>query len=299
MNSAPLPAVSVVLATRDTGPILKRCLDSLAHQTLRDSETIVAVASGQACQWALCYPAVRFLVCSSSLDDPQLLQLALGEARGGIVAVTNSHCMFPPDWLEKMRRAHDSEFAVIGGVVGHGGPDTLAAWACYLADYGAFAPGSPRRVTSILAGNHISYKSRILQESTDALRDGYWKVFLLQDLDRRAIPCLFEPALVVSCVQTASFPEFARSYYRNACRFAALRARGFSFGARLVHIVTAPALPAVLLYRRIRSASGKAIGFGRLLAVIPLLGILTLYWSAGELTGYAAGFTRFGSRTGR
>jgi glycosyl transferase family 2 len=246
------------VAARDRGPLLARCLDSLALQTLHDAEIIIAD------------------------DNPQSLKLAIEQTRAPIVAVTNTHCIFPPDWLEKLCRAHDSEFAVIGGAVRHGGPKTLAAWACYLADYGAFQPSKPRHIAPVLAGNHISFKRPIL----DCLDDGYWKVFLLQDLSRRGVRLLFEPDLVVSAIQDAGFTNFARSYFRNARSFAAERSLRLSLSARLAHLAGVPLLPALLLYRRIHAVRVKDLSSGRLLATIPLLTLLILYWSAGELVGY-------------
>lgn len=261
----PLPAISVIVAAPDRGPQLARCLDSLARQTLRDTEIIVAD------------------------DDPQSLSRALKQARGGIIAVTNTHCVFPAGWLEDLYRTHDSEFEVIGGTVEHGGPDTLAAWACYLADYGAFLPSAPRQVMPLLAGNHVSYKRAILEQSSDLLRDGYWKVFLLQDLNRRGVRFLFDPDLLISCIQDAGFYEFASGYFRNARGFAAARTRQFSPAARLARLVTTPALPVLLLYRRVRAAWSTNIKRNHLLAAIPLLAVLVLYWSAGEFLGYLAG----------
>jgi hypothetical protein len=281
-----VPLVSVVLASCHGSAILTRCLDSLGKQTLPGIETIVADATGQARELAVRYPKVRFLVGDNRLDDAYLLKLALADARGDIVAVTNPHCVFPPDWLEKLRQSHASDFAVIGGAVEHGGPDTLSAWACYLADYGAFAPAARRRVTPVLAGNHISYKRAILEEFADSLRDGYWKVFLLQTITNRGVRFLFEPNLVIGCIQDSSFRDFGREYYRNASRFAAARAKEFSPAARLAHIIMAPALPLVLLYRRVSAIRKSGVKLSRLLTAFPLLVILMLYWAAGEFAGY-------------
>jgi glycosyltransferase involved in cell wall biosynthesis len=277
------------MASRHGGPILARCLDSLGKQTLPEAETIVADTSGHTLEWAQRYPQVRFLAGDNRLDDARLLQVALDDARGDIVVVTNPHCVFPLDWLEKLRQSHASDFAVIGGAIEHGGPDTLSGWTRYLADYGAFAPSTPRREVPVLAGNHISYKRAVLKGSGDALRDGYWKVFLLQNLSRRGIPFLFDPELVIRCVQDGDFRDFALGYYWNAFRFAEARTHGLSFIARLAHVVTAPALPLVLLFRRVRAIPIVDIKLTRLIAALPLLAVLMLFWSAGEFAGYLKG----------
>jgi glycosyltransferase involved in cell wall biosynthesis len=111
------PSVSVVMAMQGTSPELSKCLDSLASQTLQeDMEIIVADCSTDGIHVdATQYPAVRLLHFARPLSIPELLKRALQEARGSIVVVTDHHCLFPSGWLEKLRRKHDSEFAVIGG----------------------------------------------------------------------------------------------------------------------------------------------------------------------------------------
>jgi hypothetical protein len=291
MSSGDCPAISVVLSARHLEPGLAGCLDSLARQTVReDAEIIVALGSGGVADWLRGrYPAVRFLEVEGAGRIPELLKRGLEQARGIIVVVTGAHCVFPPDWLEKLRGSHDSDFGVIGGAVEHGGPQTLAGWACYFADYGPFMLPAQRRTTPLLAGNHISYKRSVLEQSADSLREGYWKVFLLWDLDRRGVRFLFDPDLVIWCTQEVTAWNFARRYYRNAFQFAAMRSRRLSPAARLGHMVTAPALPPLLLYRRLSAVWGKRKNRGRLVLAIPWLALFVTLWSAGELVGYLLG----------
>ena len=61
------------------------------------------------------------------------------------MVVTDHHCLIPSDWLEKVRRKHDGEFAVIGGAVEYAGPYSVVSWACYFADYGSFMLPASRR----------------------------------------------------------------------------------------------------------------------------------------------------------
>jgi hypothetical protein len=146
-----------------------------------------------------------------------------------------------------------------------------------------------RRVTSVLAGNHISYKRWLLQESLESMYDGYWKVFFHSELKRQGIRFLFDPELVISCAQCESFSDFLRRYYRHAFHFGALRCRRILLGARLLRMVTAPALPLLLLYRRLSAVWGKQKNRVRLLLSTPLLAVFVLSWSAGELAGYVRG----------
>ncbi|HEV3330998.1 MAG TPA: glycosyltransferase [Bryobacteraceae bacterium] len=283
------------MAAFEPRPELARCLDSLARQQSREAlETIVADGTGEiARSMAAKYPAVRFLHFAQACGKPQLLSRAMEQACGSIVAVTEPYCCFPADWVEKLCCAHQSEFAVIGGAVEYDGAETLAGWACYLADYGAFMLPAERRVTALLAGNHISYKRILLAGASDLWSEGYFKIFLLRDLERRGCRFLFEPELVITYASAPKWREFARQYYRNGSEFAATRTRHFSRAARLAHIVTTPALPLLLLFRRMRAVWGKRRNRGQLVRSIPLLALFVLCWSAGEFRGYLWGAAYF------
>lgn len=280
--------ISVVIASDRAGSELARCLDSLHQQSSAEEfETLVACTCAEAgCSLGGRYPEVRFLQFDEWLSKPQLLQRALKQARGEIIVVTEPYCFFPADWLQNMRHAHERDFAVIGGAVEYGGPNTVVEWACYLADYGPFTLPSKSRVTNLLAGNHISYKRAALDQAAEAWRDEYAKVFVLWELERQGVRFFFDSELVIWCAQEIGFSGFAASYYRNATEFAATRARSLPPLARLAHILTAPALPALLLFRRVCAVWGNKRHRLRVLKAIPVLAVFMLCWSAGELRGY-------------
>jgi hypothetical protein len=229
---------------------------------------------------------VRFLNFPTCTPKPELLKEALLLAGGEIVAVTEQNCRFPARWVETLRRAHQLEFTAIGGAVAYGGDDTLTGWACFLADYGPFLPPEPRRISKLLAGNHISYKRSALSEASDCWQRGYVKTFLLWELERRGGHFLFEPELILYCTPERDPWRFAQQYYANARDFAAARAASFSTIQRLRHIVLAPLLPGLLLVRRIGAVWPKREHRSRLVRAIPLIAIFVLCWSAGELAGY-------------
>jgi len=286
------PSVSVIMSTQDAGSDVSKCLDSLASQTfLQEIEIIVADCSTDGTDRLIAtqYPDVRLLHFTKPLTTPQLLKRALQEARGGVVVVTDHHCRFPSDWLEKLRQDHQGEFDVIGGAVEYAGPNTLVSWACYFADYGPFMLPASHRTTSVLAGNHVSYKRSLIEESLDSMPDGFWKVFFHWDLDRQGIRCLFDPDLVVTCVQSEPFWGFLWRYYLNGLYFAAMRCRRISLAARCWHIVTTPALPPLLLYRRLDAVWRRNKNRATLVLTVPLLATFVVSWSVGELTGYILG----------
>jgi hypothetical protein len=190
--------------------------------------------------------------------------------------------------MARLRQAHETDYPVIGGAVENRNSDGLLNWACFFADYGAFMLPAPRRVTSVLAGNHVTYKKWLIELKFDSMREGFWKVFFHQDLQREGVRFLFDPSLVVYFTRHDTFLNFCRRYFRNARIFAALRCKRISSASRFLRLITAPALPAVLFYRRLIGLRTKGHRV-RFLVSLPLLALFVTVWAVGEFAGYLLG----------
>ena len=285
------PQISVVMATKNPGQQLFLCLDSLRDQDQSvTSEIIVADASTDGSEQIIRarYPDVRVLHFDPAIGSPQLIREALRQARGQIIAVTDAYCRFPPEWTAKLRQAHESDYPVIGGAVENRDTPGLVSWACFFADYGAFMLPASRRVTSVLAGNHVTYKKWLIELKFDSMREGFWKVFFHQDLERVGVRFLFDPSMVVYCARHDTFLDFSVRYFRNARLFAALRCKRMSSASRLLRLIATPVLPTVLLYRRLTGLRTKGHRV-RFLLSLPLLAAFVTVWAMGEFAGYLMG----------
>ncbi len=285
------PQISVVMATKNPGTQLYPCLDSLRDQDQAvTAEIIVADASTDGSEQNIRarYPDVRVLHFAPSMGPPQLIREALRQARGQIIAVTDAYCRFPPEWMARLRQAHETDYPVIGGAVENRGAAGLLSWACFFADYGAFMLPAPRRVTSVLAGNHVTYKKWVIELKFDSMREGFWKVFFHQDLQHEGVRFLFDPSLVVYCTRRDTLLDFSMRYFRNARLFAALRCKRISSASRFLRLIATPALPAVLFYRRLIGLRTKGHR-ARFLLSLPLLALFVTIWAVGEFAGYLLG----------
>src|ERR1700730_4506136 len=100
--------VSVVIAWVNSFDLLRPGLDALlAQHDAGVIETIVATRRGETDQAALrkAYPAVRLLLAPANTSIPALRSLALKQASGAVVAVTEDHCVPCPDWVARIRVA--------------------------------------------------------------------------------------------------------------------------------------------------------------------------------------------------
>jgi glycosyltransferase involved in cell wall biosynthesis len=285
------PQISVVIATKNPGQQLYPCLDSLRDQDQSiANEIIVADASTDGSEQIIRvrYPAVRVLHFDPSMGHPQLVREALRQARGQIIAVTDASCRFPPDWMVRLHHAHSSDYPVIGGAVENRNSAGLLGWACFFADYGAFMLPASRRDTSVLAGNHVTYKKWLIDLKFDSMREGFWKTFFHQDLQREGVRFLFDPSLVVYCARQNTFLNFSRRYFCDARLFAALRCKRISPVNSFLRLIATPALPVVLFYRRLAGLRTKGHRV-RFLLSLPLLAVFVTIWSVGEFAGYLRG----------
>src|SRR5260370_7173858 len=142
-----VPQISVVMATKNPAQQLYPCLVSLCDQSPSvTAEIIVADASTDGSEQIIRarYPDVRVLHFDASMASPQLIRAALRQARGQIIAVTDAYCRFPPEWMARLRQAHETEYPVIGGAVENRNSDGLLNWPSFFPHYVPFIPPPPR-----------------------------------------------------------------------------------------------------------------------------------------------------------
>lgn len=123
------PKVSVIVVNWNRAELLRRCLESLQVQTMRDFEVIVVdngSADGSAEMVARSYPGVRLLCNASNTGFCAANNRGIRSARGEFVALINNDAQADPRWLEKMLEA-------IGRVPGAG--------MCAPKIYRGMAPG--------------------------------------------------------------------------------------------------------------------------------------------------------------
>jgi len=286
------PEISILMGTQNAALYIERCLGSLEAQAREQgAEVIVADNStdGTADLIASRFPWVRLMRGSADAGLPQLLRDAIRASHGKIVAVTDPFIEFPPDWLAKVRQAHAAEYQVIGGAVENGRTQSVLDWACYLADYGAFMLPARRQETTLLPGNHVTYKRALLDEMQAQFDGGFWKVFFHWELEQRGVKFLFDPEMYVYYAKQNRFGAFMDGYFRHGWFFAGRRCETIGLGERLLRVVTLPLLMLVLLYRRMRDAWSKGRHRRELLLASPVMAVFVAGWAAGEGAGYLLG----------
>jgi GT2 family glycosyltransferase len=108
VRHAEAPTISVVVASCHELHVLETCLDVLLPQCRQvEAEVVVArvAAADQLQALTRAYPTVRFVSAPHDATMPDLRAAGMAEAEGDVVALTEDHCLMPPDRLTELARA--------------------------------------------------------------------------------------------------------------------------------------------------------------------------------------------------
>ena len=286
------PELSVVIASVNGAAHLDLCLNALARQQggVR-GEVIVTDCCGPSTRELVerKYPEVRLISFDRRLPIPELRAIGIAHSRGPLIAVTEDHCVPPPDWYQRIVTAHRAPYAAIGGAVENASTERLVDWAVFLCEYSRYVNPVPSGVTDDIPGNNVTYKRSALPYIQDLLDAGRWEHFLhwrLQEVGERLFS---DPSVVVYHRKSFGVREFLEQRFHYGRSFAGMRVQGGPLGRRLLFVVGSPALPPLLLWRigdrLFRRRRHRLI----YLKSLPLLGLFMLSWAVGEFVGYLTG----------
>lgn len=102
------PAVSVIIVTYESRPVLARCLAQLKAQTFRDFEVLLVdngSTDGAARTAARSDPTLQLIETGANLGFAEANNIGAGRARGRWLALLNPDAFAEPDWLERLMAA--------------------------------------------------------------------------------------------------------------------------------------------------------------------------------------------------
>ena len=272
--------VAVIIPVWNGEPVLGRCLDALARQTLpRDAIQIIVVDNGSS-------DATREIACSyrgvELLEEPRpgsyvARNRGIARVRAPITAFTDADCEPAPDWLEQLLRAAaaNPQFGVLAGKIELF--DEIAQEREVFGDYERlFSFPQAHAARGNCATANWASETALLRELGGfdaALKSGGDRQMALR-IREAGRPLIYVPAMVVRHPVRASRAELIRKRQRlSGGRWDRTTGR-----PRLVHVL---GITAVDTLRRLRRAAiARELSFRRRLAVM----LLTL-----QLAGVAVG----------
>jgi hypothetical protein len=292
------PALSIVIASVNPGPVIFECLNAIDRQNGRDCVQLLVVdgsADDTAERVRARFPRAQVIRVDGITSLPKLRGVGIASATAPVVGILDPWCVMSDGWVTATIHAHTSRREPVIGA----GVDleplerrSLTAWATYLYDYWEFVAPFESGKTRVLPGNNITYKRDALPPATTLRSAGFWKAFLNAELRRAGHSLWSEPALTVRMRRRVPLAQFFRSRFHHGRSYAAMRVRGAPLLTRWKWALVAPALPLLLLARQVRGIARKPVARLWFLACLPLLLAFHVSWAWGELCGYLVGAGR-------
>jgi glycosyl transferase family 2 len=287
---APLFPLSVVVATTQPWPEIRECMASLYLQAQSaGAEIIVGDAHGHGLpDESAPFPNVIWLRLPGA-SVYQARALAMAQARGKIVALTEDHCRVNPDWCAKILQAHKDypEVAVIGGAVENGATNTLIDWASFFYANGCAMPPLGTKVSRQLLQLNLSYKQRVVPKTTPEL--GRMEHMLNQALREQGETLLVDDRIVQYHVQSLGFPGTCLLHYHGSKSVSGFRLEHIGSLERGIRIAACFAMPPVLFARALLPLLGKHRLRGKIIMALPALALLVCIRAVGAFAGLVAG----------
>ncbi len=290
------PDLSVVIASASGWPPLAACLAGLERQQGAVAAEVIVVAAATSDMSDVSrfvtqeYPGVRIVALDRDPSIPRLRAAGIHAARGGIIAITEDHCIPGPDWYQSIRRAHAERAAgAIGGAVDNAATTRLVDWAVYFCEYSRFA--SPLRAGAVddLPAPNVSYKRSVLLGSRDLVADEYWETFVHDELRRRGHQLWCDPAMRVDHRMHFGFLSFVIERYHYGRAYAARRNPALGWLARLQRIALSPLLIPFFVLRISRNMLVRRRHWPRFACCLPMICCFAAAAAAGEAIGHLAG----------
>lgn len=230
INDCERPVVSIIIAAYNSKGTIRQCLESLYSQELGgDSYEIIVVDSSEDETPQIireCFPDIKLVQLQSRAYPGTARNIAIEQARGGIIAFIDSDCLAAKGWLAGIIKAHRSDYMAIGGSILNGWEENRISWTEYFLSASEYFPSAPRRSVRTIPTCNISYKREVFEkyglfsETLAAFED----VLFNERLVENGQPILFEPGICVHHLYRQSLSQLitrvvggGRSFRQASC----------------------------------------------------------------------------------
>ena len=279
-----VPALSVVVGTRDDVVALRSCLRALDAQRGDGFEVVLAAGSPLPGWVASDYPWVRTIERPGALV-PELWREGIRATRGELVGLTTGAMVVGDDWASRLR-ALLAERSAVAGAIEPADRLRLRDRGEYLCRYARdMLPFAARRDAG-MPGDNCGYRRAALELVGPSWSDGFWEPEVNRALDEGGVEPWHTPELIVAMGRSAGARAFVRQRLLHGRAYGRQRGRRFGSARNLAGLLAAPIVPALMTVRVAREllARRRLIGWA-----LPAAGWLVLFnvaWAAGEAGGH-------------
>jgi polysaccharide pyruvyl transferase WcaK-like protein/glycosyltransferase involved in cell wall biosynthesis len=285
--------VSVVIPSYNARATLGRCLEALESQDFDGPFEVVVVDSssdGTADAVVERFPWVRVHRSPVRRYPGDARNLGIAEARGAILAFTDSDCVVDPHWVREIVLAHRGDQPAIGGTVDNGNPESYVGWAGYFCEFSQWMPGTPRQPKTEIPTCCLSMKRWLFDRYGPFLEGTYcsdtafhWKI------GRDGHRPLFVPSIRTFHLNIVDPLRFLRKQVMHGRSFATVRVaeRRLPTWRVMALALLSALLPPLLFLRTSRRVIATRRYARQFLRSAPFTFLGLVLWSYGEFLGYA------------
>ena len=128
------------------------------------------------------YPEVKLLTATADTSLPVLRTMALEQATGQYIIVTEDHCVPSSNWLHSFANTFDmapTNTVAVGGCVENGVDETSLDWATFFCEYSFFLQSVTEGDSRVLPGMNVAYRKEVFKNlDRDILTSGFWETTL-------------------------------------------------------------------------------------------------------------------------
>lgn len=290
----------IVCTTAETSVALRGCLGALSR-TLRGIRSECIVPHDNLpfinAQLERRHAWVRFVnvgdevrrrgLAKGSHERHHLFRAAgLAAAGGRVVAMIEDDSRPAPQWARRVLLAHRRPLAAVGGVVENRSTG-LVNWASYFCDYWRYQPPVPQGSSHWITDGNAAYNRLCLEQIQSTWQRSFHEPVVHGALRRLGHAMALSPKMVIFQHRTLGLGATLRRRFAWGRSYASVRAQGWSRGRAMLYAAMCPALPLVRGGRLVAGVVRRGRHVGTLLAALPFILMLEIFWAAGECAGYS------------
>lgn len=305
MTASSHPELTVVVALV-SGAVerLRTCLAALEAQRFPGLEILVPYDDPVAEVTSLGaeFPLVEFIHAegldtaaarsgSSREHHDSIRTIGLRRARGRVVAMLEDIGEADPGWCRGLLDALDRhpDAGAVGGGMGCGSTRLINRAVC-LSDFWRYQLPVPESTSPFASDANIAYRREVLEALRDVWEDDFHETIVNGALLERGYQIWLTPAATIYQKRgQLRWGEVLQERIVWGRSYGGTRVKGIPLSKRLVYAALCPALPLLLTSRVMRIAWRRGNFWSGCLPALPIVFLLFIMWSYGEMVGYFSG----------